>query len=378
MIARFFLYTSLMFAIFINILAAQPARAGFLDEVGSVAEEQAKEKEELKKMRNEVKDINDTIGGAMNQLNQLNDQMTQQQSQNLKEIHLFARDGSWQTRDGDESECLMYNGKIPGPVIQVTQGDPVKIVLHNQMKTSTSLYFHGLKLPHELGGLPRSGQGLVEPGQSFVFQFIAEQPGTYWYHPQIVHADQKLLGLYGVLIVGPKLKSRSSDKDLSLILSKLDTVKETATVKKPDQKAKATSIVKQKAVIAGQPESTHYLINGKEAPAIPPLELHNGDRVKLRLVNAGDEPVPLHISGHKLEITSINGGDRLEPHVFRDNITLNPSDRVDVEFNANNPGIWSLASEVFNQSTRDGKFPGGMAMVVRYSQLKAKQKSTSP
>lgn len=101
--------------------------------------------------------------------------------------------------------------------------------------------------------------------------------------------------------------------------------------------------------------------------------MRKGDRVKLRLVNASDEIVPIHLSGHRLEVVSANGADKLEPHVFRDSITLGPSDRVDAEFIAGNPGVWSLASELFYQASTDGKFPGGMACVVRYSELKARQ-----
>lgn len=344
------------------IAACPPASAGFLDEVGSVGEEQIKEKEELRKMQSEIDDIKGTVGGAMQQLRELNDQA--QQSENLKEVHLFAREGTWQIREGENISCLTYNSKIPGPVIHAVQGDPVKIVLHNQMKTSTSLYFHGLSAPHGVNGLPRTGQGLVEPGQTFVYQFVAGDPGTYWYHPHIVHADQRLRGLFGVLIVSPRLKSRGADLDLPLVFSRMQVKKEAV---KP-AKGAASTVLK---AVAGSGES-HYLINGKEAPMIPPLELRRGARVKLRLINAGDEAVPLHLSGHKLELSSISGGDRLEPHVFRDTFTLQPSDSVDAEFQANNPGVWSLASELFHQASRDGRFPGGMAMIVRYSESRVK------
>jgi FtsP/CotA-like multicopper oxidase with cupredoxin domain len=108
-------------------------------------------------------------------------------------------------------------------------------------------------------------------------------------------------------------------------------------------------------------------MNGKAAPAIPPLALRQGEKVRLRIINASQKPIPLNLTGHRFEIVSINGSDPLEPHGSRDTITLNPADRYDVDFKANNPGVWSFGSQLADQATNNGKFPGGLACVVRYS-----------
>jgi FtsP/CotA-like multicopper oxidase with cupredoxin domain len=97
------------------------------------------------------------------------------------------------------------------------------------------------------------------------------------------------------------------------------------------------------------------------------VELRQGERVRLRVINTAQHAIPLYLTGHRFEVLSINGGDSLEPHVYRDTITLNPSDRVDLSFAADNPGVWSFASEVLEQASNEGKFPGGIACVVRYS-----------
>jgi len=381
------------------VFFAKAAQADLMD--GDLAEEQAKEKEELRDMKREMDDINSTVDSAMGQLNDLGQKFNNQQ--NAKEFHLFARESDWETASGSTVRCLTYNGKIPGPAINVVEGDFVRVVLHNQMKTPTSLQFHGIIVPHSVGGLPRTGAGLVPPGQSFVFQFIAKQPGTFWYHPQVVHPTQKQMGMFGAIVVAPKLRSRPIDKDVTLFISEIrkapravsENAAPVATRKVTGQKvSKGTEApaAATPATIDAEPSKstfsavawtdgaappdieTDYLINGKSAPNIPPIELRKGQRVRLRLINAGQEAVPLQLGGHRLEIVSLNGGDRLEPHVLRDTICLNPSDRVDVEFSADNPGVWSLASEVAHQSTHKGKFPGGIACVVRYSELKTSAK----
>lgn len=394
---------------------AQPSFAELID--GDLAEEQAKEKEEIKDMKKEMGNINSTIDDALGDLNDLSNQLKQRQNQeqNAKEFHLFARESDWETYSGSTVRCLTYNGKIPGPAITVTEGDFVKIVLHNQMKTSTSLQFHGIISPHSVSGIPRSGAGLVEPNQSFAYQFIAKQAGTFWYHPQLVHPNQKQLGLYGAIIVNPKMRSKPYDQDITLIFSEMrktnvdgsahsghsthatshagataSTTSHRGATRAGRSGTSSTEEVKQET--AGHnytalawthgsiPPSveTDYLINGKPAPNIPAIELRKGQRIRVRLINAGQEAVPLQLGGHRMEIIAQNGGDRLEPHTFRDTITLNPSERIDIDFSANNPGVWSLASESAHQSTNKGKFPGGMACILRYSELKARQSSPQP
>lgn len=362
--------------LFFSFTSLTAVNASLLDEAGSVGEEQIKEKQELGNMRSEMDGITKEIDGALNELQNLTKKYQSNANAKVFEMHLFARESKCAPLKGQSVNCLTYNGKIPGPVIRVRQGTRVKVVLHNQLKTSTSLYFHGLRAPHQVNGLPRKGAGIVPPGESFIYQFIANNSGTFWYHPQVVHANQRLKGLYGVLIVEPKLRSRPYDKDITLVFSKLSSKKITRTVKSKSTKTAKT--VSEDVAIA--PTSKHdedlevaFLVNGKQAPQIPPIELRRGQRVKLRLINSSDEVVPVHLTGHKLEVISTNGGDKLEPHYFRDSITLNPSDRVDAEFIANNPGVWSLASELFYQASSNGKFPGGIALVVRYSEAKARQ-----
>ncbi len=363
-------------------LSLQPASAqpgsNIFDDGDSVGEEQIKEKEELRKMRSEMDEINSEIKGGLEELQQVNQQFQNRASKaQVTEVHLFARKGAWETRKGDSVHCLSYNGSLPGPVIRAKKGDNLKIVLHNQLDQPTSLYFHGLPVPHEVNGLPRKEAGLVPAGGTFAYQFVANKEGTFWYHPQVVHADQRLKGLYGVIIIEPNLRSRTYDKDITMIFSKMSMEERGNT----PAKGKAPKSVEKYAVAPvakfNRELDVAYLINGKQAPAIPPIELRKGDRVKLRLVNASDEIVPIHLSGHRLEVVSANGADKLEPHVFRDSITLGPSDRVDAEFIAGNPGVWSLASELYYQASTDGKFPGGMACVVRYSELKARQDNSA-
>ncbi|CAN5393443.1 hypothetical protein BH11CYA1_BH11CYA1_17300 [soil metagenome] len=348
-----------------------------LDDIGDMAQEQAQEKVELEDMRNEMRDIKGQVRDAMGAMSELtgaqntNGQNGPSQPVKVREVHLFAREatleaGSETGASKNTIKALTYNGKIPGPEIHVRQGEAVRIVLHNNLKTPTSLHFHGIIAPHKVDGLPRAGGATAAPERflkaedSFVYQFIANQPGTFFYHPQIIHQEQRFKGMFGAIVVHPRLPTKEVNKELVLFLSRADISSNSSIGSNNSASAAASS---------AQATKHCYLINGKEAPFVPALEVLNGERVRLRVINTLDEPVPLHLSGHRFEVTAINGSDPLEPRVVRDTVTINPSDRIDLEFAANNPGVWSLASELPKQNSNNGKFPGGIAMIVRYSEV---------
>ncbi len=303
-------------------------------EITELGEEQVDEKQELEKMRQELNDIKGSIKEGLAGISKVDTNALK----NLQEFHLICKSARCEISPGKTVDCLTYNGILPGPTIRVKEGQLVRLIVHNQLNTPTSLHIHGMVLPASVDGIPNTKTGLIQPGQTYVYQFIAKPVGTYWYHPQIIHADQKSKGLYGALIVEPAgAPVKSVDQDLVLVLSD----------------------------IAGGSHSIFYLINGKTAPAIPAIEVSQDSRIRLRLINCGQHAVPLHISGHKFEVVALNGnlvGEQTE----RDTITLGVSDRLDLEFTANNPGVWSLGSELVEQSSNDGQFPGGIACVIKY------------
>src|SRR6202023_889375 len=64
-----------------------------------------------------------------------------------KEFHLHAQPVKRELLPNNFMNHWGYNGTMPGPTIQVTEGDRVRIVLHNDLPESTELHLHGLELP---------------------------------------------------------------------------------------------------------------------------------------------------------------------------------------------------------------------------------------
>jgi FtsP/CotA-like multicopper oxidase with cupredoxin domain len=81
-----------------------------------------------------------------------------------------------------------------------------------------------------------------------------------------------------------------------------------------------------------------WTINGRTAPTTTPLIVHEGERVRLKLVNQSMQDHPMHLHGHSLQIVAIGGRPVDGP--LKDVVTLRPMEAYEVEFVANNPGTW--------------------------------------
>ena len=120
--------------------------------------------------------------------------------------------------DGQAGAALTLNGSIPGPVIRMQEGREALIRVHNRLKESTSIHWHGLILPFTMDGVPGISFPGIAPGETFTYRFPVEQNGTYWYHS---HSGlQEQLGHYGQLIIDPaKPDPVDYDVDHSVVLS---------------------------------------------------------------------------------------------------------------------------------------------------------------
>src|SRR5204863_8805434 len=95
-----------------------------------------------------------------------------------------------------------YNGMIPGPTLEMREGDHVIIHFTNKLPVATTVHLHGLHLPSNMDGspfypVPAGGK------QDYVFTVNRGAAGTYWYHPHLHHAtnEQVARGLYGAIVI---------------------------------------------------------------------------------------------------------------------------------------------------------------------------------
>ncbi|MER7471071.1 multicopper oxidase family protein [Micromonospora sp. NPDC000018] len=105
---------------------------------------------------------------------------------------------------GRDVEAWAFNGQVPGPELTATVGDVLEVTLRNRdIQRGVTLHWHGYDVPNSQDGVPDVTQAAVLPGQEFVYRFLADQVGTYWYHTHAVSDLGVRKGLYGVLVVRP-------------------------------------------------------------------------------------------------------------------------------------------------------------------------------
>lgn len=240
-------------------------------------------------------------------------------------------------------------------------------------------------------------QDAVEPGKSFTYEFEANVPGTYWYHSHQDSVNQLDRGLYGALIVEDT--KEKYDKDYTLMLDEWVTDKEEMNKQlkemtkgqignkskgnengeknddkngmdhsgmdmDSDQKDSGNMTMDHGNMkMEGHDMSMYdlFTINGKSGDLVVPLKVNKGDKVRLRLVNAGYLSHDIHVHGHDIKVIATDGQPINDPKVIKDKvISIAPGERYDIEFTANNTGKWYVEDHSKNKDAK------GMKAIIEY------------
>jgi CopA family copper-resistance protein len=116
--------------------------------------------------------------------------------------------------------ATMVNGSLPAPILRLREGDEVRLRVTNLLKEDSSIHWHGLILPSAMDGVPGISTGFngIRPGESFTYEFLVQQHGTYWYHSHSGFQEQT--GLYGPIVIESREPEPFSyDRDYVVMLS---------------------------------------------------------------------------------------------------------------------------------------------------------------
>ena len=242
----------------------------------------------------------------------------------VKVFHLVAEPVKREFLPGKGFDVWGYNGSMPGPTIEVIEGDRVRLMFHNRLPEATTVHWHGLEVPISMDGVPAISQPLVEPGEMFTYEFTLHQHGTFFYHSHM--AMQQMMGLIGLFIIHPRKPYQPRvDKDFGIILQEWAIL--------PNNTVPNTLSM----------EFNWLTFNGKAGPDTTPLVVKQGDRVRIRLVNLGMDHHPIHLHGHQFYLTGTEGGRVPESIWFPENTVLvGVAQARVVEFVAKYQGDWML------------------------------------
>ena len=270
----------------------------------------------------------------------------------VKVFHLVAEIIVWEVAKGLVITTWGYNNSVPGPLIEVAEGDRVRIYVTNKLPTSTSVHWHGMRLPCGMDGVSGLTQPSIKPGETFVYEFIFAHSGTFMYHSHFDSMTQEGMGLIGMIVVHEreKIRNKRPDRDFVIMLHEWSIPVATA---KPNPN-----------------EMTDFNIltmNGKVMPYTEPIVAKLGDRVWIRYGNlSAMDHHPIHLHGYSFKVIGTDGGwAKDKATLLPDTTVLVPvgSTKV-IEFVADNPGDWlfhcHMTHHTMNQMGHD--FPNMIGM----------------
>ena len=275
---------------------------------------------------------------------------------------------------------ITINGVIPGPTLRMREGQEVVIRVHNRLRDEdTSIHWHGLIVPMFMDGVPGISFPGIKPGESFTYRFKLRQYGTYWYHS---HSGlQEQLGHYGALIVDPAEPDPFAyDREHVVVLSdwtfespyrvleKLKTFEgyynfqrqTVAELIRTAQKDGLGRTLRERlewdkmrmdptdiADITGA--TLTYLMNGRSPAENWTALAAPGQRVRLRLINAGTSTFfDFRIPGLPLTVVAADG-QYVRP-VETDELRIGPAETYDLLVTLPDDRAYTMFAETMDRS----------------------------
>jgi FtsP/CotA-like multicopper oxidase with cupredoxin domain len=256
-------------------------------------------------------------------------------------------------------EAFAYNGQIPGPRLRITEGDRVRIIVHSMLPEGTTVHWHGLILPNKMDGPAFITQDPIRSGDSYTYEFTAEQAGTFFYHSHDHPDRQQGLGLYGALIIDPKNRAGEPKADLEYVIQLQEwLVREGLTYP---------------AMLMEGGLPNFFTINGRAYPATDTIHMRVGQAVKLRFIGTSNNFIhPMHVHGGPFTVIA-RDGVMLSPaaRYEADTINLGPGQRYDVIWPARRPGKWLIHCHIPHHTENDNVEEhggGGLMMLLDVSE----------
>lgn len=266
--------------------------------------------------------------------------------------------GGMMARDVPRYAALLVNGRPPEdpPVLEVARGERVRLRLLNPGSGNTfrvALAGHRMTVTHTDGRPVQPVEVdalLIGMGERYDVVIEANNPGAWALAAASIRrgpAPARAIFRYKEV-----KQSVPADGEIPqglrggrlLSLADLQSVETTGEAKgAPDRTFDLT--------LSGGMMSSAWTIDGQAYPNAEPLEIREGERVRVRMGNMSMMPHPMHLHGHFFQV-----GDAL-----KETVLLPPHmGRVSFEFVADNPGNWFFhCHNLYHMES-------GMARVFRY------------
>jgi manganese oxidase len=262
----------------------------------------------------------------------------------IVQFDLTAQVTPWEVEPGTSVDAWTYNGTVPGPQIHVNVGDHVRISVHNELPMATDLHLHGINVDNGMDGVGPLTQPLIEPGASFTYEFVADEPAVAMYHAHHHGQLQVPNGMLGTIFVGEvalpagrTVGGHAVPADLAL--------------------AQEMPLVLNDSGVIG------YSLNGKSFPATEPIAAHVGDWILVHYFNEGSQIHPMHL--HQFDqIVVAKDGFPLDAPYVADTVAVAPGERYSVLVHLDKPGTWVWHCHILGHVEREQGMYGMVTAVV--------------
>jgi FtsP/CotA-like multicopper oxidase with cupredoxin domain len=231
----------------------------------------------------------------------------------LRRWEIASSDEELEVAPGVRFPAWTFNSRVPGPTLRCSEGDQLQIQFTNGSKHPHTIHFHGIH-PAEMDGVPGVGPGVIQPGQSFTYEFDARPFGLHLYHCHVSPlAEHIARGLYGAFIVDPPTPRPAAD-EMAMVMHGYNTTFDGEG--------------NQLYAVNGIP--FHYMHE--------PIRVKRGELVRIYLVNVLEyDPInSFHIHANFFDYYPT--GTRLEPAEFTDTVVQAQGQRGICELRFPYPG----------------------------------------
>jgi plastocyanin len=261
-----------------------------------------------------------------------------------KQFEITAAITPWEVSPGEFVDAWTYNGIVPGPQILVDLGDHVRVIVHNETPLGTDVHWHGIHTPNDQDGVSPFTQDPISSGDSFVYEFDADEPAIGMYHAHLHSQVSVPNGMFATFLIG------ESPFPVGQTISGVEIPADL-------EPAIEMPMILNDAGVIG------LTLNGKSFPATEPLVLEQDDWAAVHYYNEGLTSHPMHL--HQMpQLVYAKDGIPLDHPYWADTINVAPGERYSVLFRATDLGTWVWHCHILTHVERDDGMFGMVTAVI--------------
>jgi FtsP/CotA-like multicopper oxidase with cupredoxin domain len=276
-------------------------------------------------------------------------------------VKVFDLDASvirWNILPWKTVTAYAINQQVPGPRLDLTEGDRVRINFTNHLPDSSTMHWHGLIVPNRMDGPGYITQIPVAPGGRYVYEFLVQQSGTYFYHSHTKPDRQQAFGLYGALIIKPRSGTSSEPPvDIDYVVQLQEWLNRDGLT--------------YPAMIMEGALPNYFTINGKAYPATDTIRVRVGQRIKFRIIGTNNNFIhPMHMHGGPFTVVARDGIPLGSAGFQADVVNVGPGQRYDVIWPAREAGKWIFHCHIPHHTLNNNveeQGGGGLTLLVDVS-----------